>query len=51
MSNCTMTDEELFEELVWDKLQQGVYVVSDGSVFDYATGEWICNLRIISANK
>lgn len=51
MSNCTMTDEELFEELVWDNIQQGVYVVSDGSVFDYGTGEWICNLRIISANK
>ena len=51
MRNCMMTDEELFEELVWDNLQQGVYVVSDGSVFDYTSGEWICNLRIIGADK
>jgi len=51
MEKVVMSDEELFAELVWDNLQQGVYVVSDGSVFDYGTGEWICNLMIIGLDK
>ena len=51
MEKCEMTDEELFAELVWDKLQTGVYVVSDGSVYDYDSGEGICNLRIVGLDK
>jgi len=51
MAICEMSDEELFSELVWDKLQQGTYVVSDGSVYDYESGEWISNLKIIGLDK
>ena len=51
MAKYEMSDDELFAELVWDKLQTGVYVVSDGSVYDYASGEWICNLKIIGLDK
>uniref|UniRef100_UPI0040565104 hypothetical protein n=1 Tax=Acetatifactor sp. TaxID=1872090 RepID=UPI0040565104 len=52
-----MTDAEIYEELeaeeerfaeqVWDNLQRGSYVVVGGSVFDYATGDFICNLKIL----
>ena len=42
-----MTDDELFVELVWDKLQQGIYVISNESIYDYESGEWICGLKLM----
>lgn len=47
MDESRMTEREVFEELIWDKLQEGEYVVADGSVFDFTSGEFICNLKII----
>jgi hypothetical protein len=37
-----MTQEELEEELVWDKLQTGDYIDIDGKVYEMETGELIC---------
>lgn len=51
MEKCKMTDEEIFVEIVWDNLQQGVYVVSDGSVFDYESAERICDLKVVGLDK
>ena len=51
MDKREMTDEEIFAEIVWDKLQRGEYVVADGSVFDFESGDFICNLKIVGTEK
>ena len=50
MDKCSMTEEELFAELVWDKLQKQEYIVIDGSVIDPVEGELICQLQILGLN-
>ena len=45
--SCEMTQEELWQEEVYDKLQRHEYVVDDGNVFDFETGGFICSLRLI----
>ena len=50
MDKREMTDEEIFTEIVWDKLQRGEYVVADGSVFDFESGDFICNLKIVGTD-
>lgn len=50
MDKYMMTEEELFAELVWDKLQKHEYIVIDGSVIDPEDGELICQLQILGLN-
>lgn len=50
MEKCKMTDEEIFEEIVWDKIQRHEYIVIDGSVIEPVTGELICQLKILGTN-
>lgn len=45
--NCEMTEEELWQEEVYDKLQRHEYIVDNGNVYDYGSGEFICSLRLI----
>ena len=45
--SCEMTQEELWQEEVYDKLQRHEYIVDGGNVFDYESGEFICSLRLI----
>ena len=45
--SCEMTQEELWQEEVYDKLQRHEYIVHDGNVFDFETGELVCSLRLI----
>jgi hypothetical protein len=42
-----MSDEEIWQELVWDKIQTHEYIVVDGKVYDYASGEFICSMSFI----
>lgn len=42
-----MTEEELWQEEVYDKLQRHEYIVDNGNVYDYESGEFICSLRLI----
>jgi hypothetical protein len=42
-----MSDEELWQALIWDKIQTNEYVVVDGMVYDYASGEFICSMSFI----
>ncbi len=45
--SCEMTEEELWQEEVYDKIQRHEYVVDAGNVYDFGSGEWICSLRLI----
>lgn len=45
--SCEMTEEELWQEEIYDKLQRHEYIVDGGNVFDYESGEFICSLRLI----
>lgn len=42
-----MTEEELWQEMVWDKLQTHEYVVDKGNIYDFESGEFICSMRLI----
>lgn len=42
VSGTEMTDEQYFKEMVWDKIQTGEYIIFDGQILDYETGEIIC---------
>lgn len=39
-----LSDKELFQEIVWDKLQTGEYRESNGQIYDYESGELICSM-------
>lgn len=39
-----MSDREFFQEIVWEKLQQGEYCESNGIIYDFNTGELICSV-------
>lgn len=41
-NRCEMTDDEIFAENVWDKIQQHEYIVVGGNVIEPETGEVIC---------
>lgn len=45
--SCEMTEEELWQEEVYDRLQRHEYIVDNGNVFDFGSGEFICPLRLI----
>lgn len=50
MGKQEMTDEEIYREIVWDKIQRGEYVVTDKQeIFDYETGEFIDRMQDILA--
>ena len=38
-----MSDEELFAELIWDKLQTTQYILIDDDILDPEIGEVICS--------
>lgn len=40
-----MTDKEVFQEIVWDKLQTGEYRESNDNVYDFESGELICSVK------
>lgn len=42
-----MTEEELWLEDVWDKLQTGVYVECGGNVYDRNSSEFICSMSLL----
>ena len=44
-----MTEEELWQEEVYDKLQRHEYIVDGGNVFDFETGEVVCSLKLIKS--
>jgi len=41
-NRCEMTDDEIFAENVWDKIQQHEYIVVGGNVIELGSGEVIC---------
>jgi hypothetical protein len=43
----TITNEQLFVEEVWDRIQRHVYVVVDGKVYDRNSSEFICDMSLI----
>jgi hypothetical protein len=43
----TITNEQLFIEEVWDRIQRHVYVVVDGKVYDRNSSEFICDMSLI----
>jgi hypothetical protein len=43
----TITNEQLFIEEVWDRLQRQIYVLVDGKVYDRESCEFICNESVI----
>lgn len=45
--SCEMTEEELWQEEVYDKLQRHEYIVDAGNVYDFESGERICSLWLI----
>lgn len=51
MRKRDITNEELFVELVWDKLQTHEYIVIDGNVIDPEDGELICQLQILGLDE
>ncbi len=47
-----MTDEEIRQEIIWDKLQHGEYVVNNkGNVYDFETGEFICRMDFLKTEQ
>ena len=42
-----MTQEELWQEEVYDKIQRHEYIVEYGDVIDFETGEVVCSLKLI----
>lgn len=49
MESMDMTDREIWQELMWDKIQRGDYIVQDSMVYEYETGEFICHVNAITA--
>lgn len=45
--SCEMTEDELWQEDVYDKIQRHEYIVEYGDVIDFETGEVVCSLRLI----
>lgn len=39
-----LSDKEIFQEIVWDKLQRGEYRESNDKIYDFETGELICSM-------
>lgn len=46
-----MSDEEVFAELIWDKVQIGNYVICEDKVYEYESGVFICDLGCIQINS
>jgi hypothetical protein len=42
-----MTEYDLWLEEIWDKLQQCIYIVDNGGVYDFESGEYICEIKLI----
>lgn len=45
--SCEMTEEELWQKEVYDKLQRHEYIVYNDHVIDFESGEIICSLRLV----
>ena len=46
-----MSDEEVFAELIWDRIQIGDYVICEYKVYEYESGLLICDLGCIQINS
>lgn len=51
MSTYEMTEEELWEEEVYYRLDIHEYVIVDDKIYNYETGELICLLSEIGLNN
>lgn len=48
MEKQEMTDEEIYIEIVWEKIQRGEYVVTDKQeIYDFQSGEFIGRMQDI----
>jgi hypothetical protein len=49
MDNRTseMTEEELWQEDVYDKLTRGIFTEYKGNIYDFDSGEFICEMKLI----